>query len=82
MLVLGHEDTDVCPVIDFGFSLHVTNRSQRVDALIGGYGVAMMLDTIKGHQKVIVYQGESILSYHLIVVISDCLSFHFLSLCL
>lgn len=43
-----------------------------VDALIEGNDVAMMLVAVKGHLKVVVYQGESLSSYHLTVLV--CLS--------
>lgn len=77
---LDHEAINVRSVVDLGFSLHVTYTSHCVDALIEGNDVAMMLVTIKGHLKVIVYQGESISSYHLTVLV--CLSIYYLSTCL
>lgn len=74
VLVSGLEAADVRSVVDLGFSLHVINMSQCVDALIWGNDVAVMLATIKGHLKVIVYQGENISLNHLTVLISVCLS--------
>lgn len=74
VLVSGLEATDVRSVVDLGFSLHVINMSQCVDALIWGNDVAVMLATIKGHLKVIVYQGENISLNRLTVLISVCSS--------
>lgn len=49
-----------------------------VDALIEGNDVAMMLVAVKGHLKVVVYQGESLSSYHLTVLV--CLSVSYVCL--
>lgn len=71
--------------VDLMFSLHVTNRSLCVDALIGGNYVATMLVTINGHLKVLKSLSITVREYHhmtslfLSVCLSVCLLPLFLS---
>lgn len=78
VLVSAHEATNVRLVKDLGFSLHMTNMSQCVDALIGGNGVAMMLDSIKGHLKSLSIKERAYLSIYLFnyLCLSACLSIY------
>lgn len=62
--------------VDLMFSLHVTNRSLCVDALIGGNYVATMLVTINGHLKVLKSLSITVREYQRMtsLFLSVCLS--------